>query len=91
MASLKALLRKDRLMIAAQVHSHPKEAFHSFADDEGAFIRHLGALSFVIPYFARDSSVSTFLEEAALHELQEGNRWTLVPFEGVRARCQIRP
>jgi len=91
MASLKALLRKDRLMIAAQVHSHPKEAFHSFADDEGAFIRHLGALSFVIPYFARDSSVSTFLEEAALHELREGNRWSLVPFEGVRARCQIRP
>ncbi|MBV9762473.1 MAG: Mov34/MPN/PAD-1 family protein [Acidobacteriaceae bacterium] len=91
MASLMALLRRDRLMIAAQVHSHPKEAFHSFADDEGAFIRHQGALSFVIPYFARDSSLSTFLAEAALYELQEGNRWMLVPREGVRARCQIRP
>jgi len=89
MASLKALLRKDRLMIAAQVHSHPKEAFHSFADDEGAFIRHQGALSFVVPYFARASSVSTFLVEAALYELQEGNRWTLVPSEGVETRCQI--
>lgn len=91
MASLKAVLRKDRLMIAAQVHSHPKEAFHSFADDEGAFIRHQGALSFVIPYFARNSSVATFLEEAALFELQEGNRWMSVPSEGVRARCQIHP
>lgn len=91
MASLKALLRKERLMIAAQVHSHPKEAFHSFADDEGAFIRHQGALSFVIPYFARASSVATFLEEAALFELQEGNRWVLVPSEGVRDRCQIHP
>jgi Prokaryotic homologs of the JAB domain len=40
MASLKALPRKERLMIGAQVHSHPKEAFHSFADDEGAFVRH---------------------------------------------------
>ena len=89
MAALKALLRKDRLMIAAQVHSHPKEAFHSFADDEGAFIRHQGALSFVIPCFGRDSSVATFLEEAALFELQEGNRWMLVPSEGVTARCQI--
>lgn len=89
MASLKALLRKERLMIAAQVHSHPKEAFHSFADDEGAFIRHRGALSFVIPYFARDSSVATFLDEAALFELQQGNRWVLVPPEGVGTRCQI--
>jgi hypothetical protein len=91
MASLKALLRKERLMIAAQVHSHPKEAFHSFADDNGAFIRHQGALSFVLPYFARDSSVSTFMAEAALYELQAGNRWVLVPAEGVRARCQIHP
>jgi|SRR5579862_939015 len=91
MASLKALLRKERLMIGAQVHSHPKEAFHSFADDEGAFVRHQGALSFVIPYFGRDSSVSTFLAEAALFELQEDNRWRLVPPEGVRARCQIHP
>ena len=91
MASLKALLRNDRLMIAAQVHSHPKEAFHSFADDEGAFIRHQGALSFVIPYFARDSSVATFLEEAALFELRQGNRWVLVPSEGVKVRCQVHP
>jgi len=91
MASLKALLRKDRLMIAAQVHSHPKEAFHSFADDQGAFIRHHGALSFVIPYFARDSSVATFLEEAALFELRQGNRWVLVPSEEVEVRCQVHP
>jgi hypothetical protein len=91
MASLKALLRKDRLMIAAQVHSHPREAFHSFADDEGAFIRHQGALSFVIPYFARNSSVATILEEAALFELCEGNRWVLVPSEGVKTRCQVHP
>ena len=90
-ASLKELLRKKRLMIAAQVHSHPKEAFHSFADDEGAFIRHQGALSFVIPYFGRDSSVATFLEEAALFELRQGNRWVLVPPEGVETRCQIHP
>jgi proteasome lid subunit RPN8/RPN11 len=89
MAALKALLRKDRLMIAGQVHSHPKEAFHSLADDRGAFIRHQGALSFVLPYFARDVLVSSFLTDAALYELDENNRWILVPSEGVRARCQI--
>jgi hypothetical protein len=90
MASLKALLRSNRLMIAAQVHSHPKEAFHSFADDQGAFVRHHGALSFVIPNFARDSSVATFLEEAALFELRQGNRWVLVPSEEVKHRCQVQ-
>jgi proteasome lid subunit RPN8/RPN11 len=91
MAALKALLRKDRLMIAAQVHSHPKAAFHSWADDNGAFIRHQGALSFVLPYFARDVSVSTFLTDAALYELHENNRWMLVPSGGINARCQIHP
>ena len=90
MASLRALLRNERLMIAAQIHSHPEEAFHSIADDEGAFIRHQGALSFVLPRFARDSSVSTFLADAALFELQANNQWMPVPFADITARCHIQ-
>jgi hypothetical protein len=90
MASLKALLRIERLMIAAQIHSHPEEAYHSIADDEGAFIRHRGALSFVLPHFARDLSVSTFLADSALFELQANNRWIPVPSEDVTARCHIQ-
>ena len=52
MAELFAELRQSRSMIAAQVHSHPREAFHSAADDTWAIIRHEGALSLVLPYFA---------------------------------------
>jgi len=36
-------------MVAAQVHSHPDEAFHSKGDDEWAIVRHEGALSIVVP------------------------------------------
>lgn len=45
MLQLKEYLRKNRLFIAAQVHSHPFEAFHSRADDQWAIVRHTGALS----------------------------------------------
>ncbi|WP_022696343.1 Mov34/MPN/PAD-1 family protein [Euryhalocaulis caribicus] len=37
------------LEIIAQVHTHPREAFHSKGDDEGARIRYEGYLSLVIP------------------------------------------
>src|SRR5258705_421460 len=42
---LQAELRQRRLMVAAQVHSHPREAFHSQADDRWAIVRHENALS----------------------------------------------
>jgi hypothetical protein len=75
MASIMELLREHRWMIAAQVHSHPFEAFHSIADDEGAIVRHQGALSFVVPWFAAKTSVETFLEDIALYRLEAGDRW----------------
>src|SRR4051812_35762345 len=46
-ASIRELLQvlsRDGLWIAAQVHSHPFEAFHSRPDDEWAIVRHEGAL-----------------------------------------------
>jgi hypothetical protein len=75
MASIMELLREHRWMIAAQVHSHPFEAFHSIADDEGAIVRHQGALSFVVPCFAAKTSVKTFLRDVALYRLEAGDRW----------------
>ncbi len=51
MQALLVELRKLRLMVAAQVHTHPGRAFHSRADDRGAIIRHTGALSLVLPCF----------------------------------------
>jgi proteasome lid subunit RPN8/RPN11 len=88
-ATLMNHLRKDRLMIAAQVHSHPAEAFHSWADDSGAIVRHVGALSFVIPWFAKRTNVDSFLHDTALYELQPTNEWLEVSFSLMGSKCQI--
>ncbi|RWX24516.1 Mov34/MPN/PAD-1 family protein [Rhizobium leguminosarum] len=79
MSALMSHLRTTRTKLVAQVHSHPGHAFHSQADDEWAIIRHEGALSFVIPYFARNTSASTFLDQAALFRLNEQDSWLEVP------------
>src|SRR5688572_18184096 len=43
MAKLMAYLSAHELMIGAQLHTHPAEAFHSRADDRWAIVRHVGA------------------------------------------------
>ncbi len=91
MTALKEYLREHRYMIAAQIHSHPAEAYHSRADDIGAIIRHLGALSLVVPRFAGETTVASFLGEAAVFELQQDNRWARLPYSEVSTRCQIIP
>lgn len=68
-------LKKNRLMIAAQVHSHPEQAFHSSADDTWAIIRHVGAVSIVLPYFASKTTPATFMRDAATFTLTAENRW----------------
>jgi len=39
-------------ILAGQIHAHPREAYHSPADDELAMIRLPGGLSIVVPGFA---------------------------------------
>jgi proteasome lid subunit RPN8/RPN11 len=75
MRSLMDYLKKDRRRILAQVHSHPGQAFHSKADDEWAVIRHQGALSLVLPRFARTTTLQDFLEEAATFTLSAEDKW----------------
>jgi proteasome lid subunit RPN8/RPN11 len=75
MAAIMARLRNENLMIAAQVHSHPGAAFHSRADDEWAIVRHVGALSLVLPTFARFTSVATFLRDAAVFVVDDRGTW----------------
>lgn len=75
MQALQQELRTKRLMIAAQVHSHPMEAFHSHADDTWAVIRHVGAVSIVLPYFAAKTSTDAFFKDAAVFQLSTTNCW----------------
>ncbi|MHB8345881.1 MAG: Mov34/MPN/PAD-1 family protein [Acidiferrobacterales bacterium] len=79
MTALYAELRKRRLMVAAQVHSHPGDAFHSRADDRWAIIRHEGALSLVVPYFASATTVSNFLDQANTYHFTAAAHWVEVP------------
>ena len=62
-------------MVAAQVHTHPAQAFHSEADDQWAIVRHVGALSLVVPYFAKDTRVASFFDDVALFRLSSENAW----------------
>jgi hypothetical protein len=75
MRTLLETLSEQELMIAAQVHSHPFEAFHSKADDAWAIVRHVDALSLVLPRLALRSSNATFLADAKLFRLTAANRW----------------
>ena len=86
---LYAELRKRRLMVAAQVHSHPLEAFHSRADDRWAIIRHEGALSLVVPYFANDTTAANFLGRTKTFQFSDEARWTEVPREDVHSWLQL--
>ena len=75
MQALFAALREHRLMVAAQVHTHPGRAFHSSADNEWAIVRHAGALSLVLPYFSMRTDHNAFARDAAVFVLSATNEW----------------
>lgn len=91
MADLRATLRRNRVMVAAQVHSHPHEAFHSLADDRWAIVRHVGALSLVVPDFAAHTHVDTFLQHTKVFRFSPSAHWREVPCTEVHSTClQLR-
>lgn len=87
MVALQAELRQRRLMVAAQVHTHPCEAFHSKADDRWAIIRHENALSLVVPYFATTTTTSNFLERAKVYRFSASAQWAEVPTPEIETLC----
>lgn len=91
MAALMERLRTQGLYVVSQVHTHPCEAFHSPTDDKWAIVRHNGALSIVLPYFAKSTTVDNFLEQAAVYQLDASNIWNEVPPEEVSRRLRITP
>ena len=78
MRSIMSRLRRDRLHICDQVHSHPGEAFHSTADDRWAIVRHEGALSLVVPHFAATTTTQSFLNMIATFVLSHEDQWRAV-------------
>ncbi|MFL5562029.1 MAG: hypothetical protein ACJ79K_11185 [Gemmatimonadaceae bacterium] len=60
-------------ILGAQVHSHPTSAYHSATDDDFPLATLLGALSVVIPNFAREAPKD--LDEWAWYRLTGFRRW----------------
>jgi proteasome lid subunit RPN8/RPN11 len=89
MIAFMAHLRRSRLVLLAQVHSHPHEAYHSKADDEWAVVRHEGGLSIVVPSFAADVTAANFEIAAAVFRLASDDRWLRVEPEKLPERLRI--
>jgi hypothetical protein len=89
MRALMGYLRATRRMIAAQVHSHPARAFHSETDDNHAVVSHAGALSVVIPYFAKGVTVDNFTDASKVFYLLPSGDWTEACDESVRKNLKI--
>ena len=60
-------------ILGAQVHSHPTSAYHSATDDHCPMVTLLGALSIVIPNFARNAPSD--IGAWAWYRLKEYSRW----------------
>lgn len=89
MEQLFVQLRQHRWFVCAQVHTHPGRAFHSWADDKWAIVRHVGALSLVVPNFGLRTDPTTFLEHTAVFSLSPQNRWIEAPQSEVSSFYRI--
>lgn len=68
-------LKQNKLSVLAQIHTHPREAFHSFADDKMATVAHVGGLSFVLPDFATNTTLMTFSDLVKTFRLSHTGEW----------------
>jgi hypothetical protein len=64
--------------VRVQVHTHPREAFHSVTDDAYPIIHKPGFLSLVIPNFGLGP---VGFDDAFLTEIQPDGRWEQVAIE----------
>lgn len=80
-SELFSYLKKKKLAVLAQIHTHPREAFHSLADDKLATVAHVGGLSFVLPDFAKDATLTNFAELVKSFQLSQSGEWLLTSEE----------
>jgi hypothetical protein len=59
--------------ILCQLHTHPREAFHSKVDDEMAITKHTGAVSIVVPDFGMNWTGS--FSETSVHVHLGAGKW----------------
>jgi hypothetical protein len=83
--TLPDLLAQDERFYA-RIHSHPGRAYHSARDDANEVISHRGALSIVVPYFAREPIQ---LDRCAVYRLEHGLGWLPLTPEAIRQRFEV--
>lgn len=91
MRALMSHLGATRRRIIAQIHTHPGRAYHSEADAAWAIVRHVGALSLVLPSFARTASLQNFSELVKIYEMTPAGAWEQKPSAGPDAAMAITP
>jgi hypothetical protein len=75
------------VFVLARVHSHGERAYHSETDDQNLVVGHVGAVSIVVPGFAR---LGLQLDRCAVHLLERGSGWRrLTPSETIE-RFRVR-
>jgi hypothetical protein len=72
--------------ILARVHTHPGEAYHSALDDTNMLISHQGAVSIVVPDFAREPIA---LERCSLNVLDHDRGWVELTPAQIRERFEV--
>lgn len=77
-----------RELFFCRIHSHPEEAFHSRRDDANSVITHQGAISIVVPHFAR---APLDLAGCAIYQLEHGSGWLRLSSTDVARRFQVQP
>jgi Prokaryotic homologs of the JAB domain len=78
-------LSETGLRLIAQVHSHPREAYHSKADDRYAIVTAEGGLSLVVPDFGKAPADPTSWAVYRLH----GRDWREVSTREVATLFEI--
>lgn len=68
-------LNKRKYYAIAQLHTHPKNAFHSRIDDNYPILTLPGSFSIVVPNFG-DISLRDFLDKVAIYRLIK-KKWVL--------------
>ena len=89
MAALHAELRSQRVMVAAQVHSHP-EAFHSRADDQWAIVRHGEPCRSSCLILRARRHLKPFFPQTKVFQFSASAQWIEVPEPEVQA-CLDHP
>lgn len=80
-----AALAPDEL-IAARIHSHPSEAFHSSVDDRNPGLTAEGAWSIVVPYYGL--GLRRGIDACAIYQRQNG-KWRELMSDEIAAEISI--